>query len=400
MKKLFARIFECSRAHFEDVKSIRRDIHMHPELGFDVQRTAAVVADELEALGIRTTREVGKSGVVGDIEIPGAKKRIALRADMDALPMEELTAVPYRSQIAGKAHMCGHDVHTATLIGTAGVLTDLRDRLKTNVRLVFQPSEEAWPGGAQAMIADGVLEGVDEIYGLHTWPEFEAGQFGICPGAYLGQADHFEIRITGVGGHAAMPSFAVDPIVIGAQFVTALQSIVSRNVDPLASAVVTVTQFHAGTTDNVIPPDAKLVGTVRTLDKEVQVTVRDRVEKLLAGIVSGQGASHTFSYEEGYPVTSNHDLCVKRALSVARALVGEEQVVFPQTPILGSEDFGYYSRKVPGCIFNLGSGNREQGITKMCHDPRFDVDETCMIYGMAVEAALALTFERGMPSVT
>ena len=394
MKALLSRILERCKAHFDDITTIRRDIHMYPEVGFEVYRTADIVAAELSRLGLKVTREVGKTGVVGDLDISGVEKRIALRADMDALPMQELSDAPYRSKVEGKAHMCGHDVHTAILLGTARVLAELEDLLQTNVRLIFQPSEENWPGGAQSMIEDGVLDGVDEIYGLHAWPVFEAGQFGICPGAYLGQADHFEIEITGVGGHAAMPSFAIDPIVIGAQFVTALQSIVSRNVDPLESAVVSVTQFNAGTTSNVIPPAVKMVGTVRTLDKEVQKKVQDRMEKLLSGLISGQGATFNFFYGEGYPVTFNHEPCVERALSVARAVAGEEQVIFPQSPILGAEDFGYYSRKIPACFFNLGCGNRAKGITKMLHDPRFDVDESCMIYGMAMETLLALTFHR------
>ena len=394
MKELLSRIRDRCNAHFDDIVAIRRDIHMYPEVGFDVFRTADIVAAELSRLGLKVKKGVGKTGVVGDLGVSGEKKRIALRADMDALPMQELMDTPYRSRLAGKAHMCGHDVHTATLLGTARVLADLKELLHANVRLIFQPSEESWPGGARAMIEEGVLDGVDEIYGLHAWPVFEAGQFGICPGAYLGQADHFEIEITGVGGHAAMPSFAIDPIVIGAQFVTALQSIVSRNVDPLESAVVSVTQFNAGTTGNVIPPSVKMVGTVRTLDREVQKTVRDRMEKLLEGITSGQGATFTFEYMEGYPVTFNHEPCVERALSVARAIAGEEQVVFPQPSILGAEDFGYYSRKIPACFFNLGCGNQAKGITRMLHDPRFDVDESCMIYGMAMEALLALTFHR------
>lgn len=367
---------------------------MYPEVGFDVFRTADVVAAELDRLGLKVTREVGKTGVVGDIEISAAKSRMALRADMDALPMQELTDASYRSKVEGKAHMCGHDVHTATLLGTARILMELKDSLKTNVRLIFQPSEESWPGGARAMIEDGVLDGVEEIYGLHAWPVFEAGQFGICPGAYLGQADHFEIEITGIGGHAAMPSFTVDPILIGAQFVTALQSVVSRNVDPLESAVVSVTQFNAGTADNVIPATVKMVGTVRTLDKEVQKKIQYRIEKLLSGITSAHGATFTFDYHEGYPVTFNHEPCVERALWAARAVAGEEQVIFPQSPILGAEDFGYYSQKIPACFFNLGCGNRAKGITRMVHDPRFDVDESCMIYGMAMEAFLALTFHR------
>jgi amidohydrolase len=393
LKTLKTGIFERCQTHFDDIVAIRRDIHMYPEIGFEERRTADIAAGELEKLGIKTRRQVGKTGVVGDIQTPGAERRIALRADMDALPIQELGDAPYKSRIDGKAHMCGHDVHTATLIGAARVIHDLKGRLKANVRFIFQPSEEMDPGGAPAMIEDGALEGVDEIYGLHAWPLLEAGQFGICPGAAFGQSDHFEIEITGRGGHAALPHLAVDPILIGSQFVTNLQSIVSRNVDPLESAVVSITRFLGGTTDNVIPPAVKIIGTVRTLNKEIQVGIRERMEGMLSGMAAAHGARYRFSYHEGYPVTYNHEPCAARALSLAGTLVGEEQVTFPQKAVLGAEDFSYYSEKIPACFINLGSGNRERGITRMCHDPRFDVDEQCMIYGMALHAALALTFE-------
>ncbi|MBW1723440.1 MAG: amidohydrolase [Deltaproteobacteria bacterium] len=392
MKELISSVFERCRNHFPDIVEIRRDLHMHPELGFEVQRTAGVVADELERIGLKVTRGVGKTGVVGDIDVPGAERRIALRADMDALAMEELGEIPYRSRIKGRAHMCGHDVHTAILLGAGRVLSEMKDRLKVSVRLVFQPSEESPPGGALAMVEDGVLEGVDEIFGLHVWPGLEAGHFGISPGAFLSQADRFRISIVGKGGHAAQPSFAIDPIVLGAQFVTLLQSVVSRNVDPLESAVVTVTRFHGGTADNIIPPEVTMTGTVRTLKSEVQTLVREKIQALLDGLTSTQGASHVFSYEEGYPVTFNNEQSVKRALSATRSLVGEDQVLFPQPPMMGSEDFGYFSREIPGCFINLGCANEKKGITARCHNPMFDVDEECMVYGMALEVLLALQF--------
>lgn len=385
-------VLAACRVHYEEIVAIRRDIHQHPEIGFDVHRTAGIAASEMEKLGLVVRTEIGVTGVVGDLEIPGATKRIALRADMDALPLQEEGDPPYKSLVPGKAHMCGHDVHTAMLIGAARVLTEMRDSLSVNVRFIFQPSEEQFPGGAPAMMADGVLDGVDEIYGLHVWPMLAVGNFAICPGPALGQPDVFEINISGKGGHAAIPQHTVDPIVIASQYVSMLQSIVGRSVDPLASAVVSVTQFHGGTADNIIPGNVRLKGTVRTLDKAVQKTVRAQMETMLAGITAAHGATFNFAYEEGYPVTFNHASCVDYALHTIRDLVGREQVQFPVAPTLGGEDFGYYSQEIPACFVFMGMNNEAEGITRICHDPRFDVDENCIPYGMAMHASLALRF--------
>ena len=391
-------IFEQCHRHFDDIVAIRRDIHQHPELGFDVHRTAGIAADALRALDISVRTGIGRTGVVGDLEVPGASKRIALRADMDALPIQELTDVPYKSKIDGKAHLCGHDAHTAMLIGTARILSHLRDDLKTHVRFIFQPSEEALPGGAPAMITDGALEGVDEIYGIHVFPLYAVGEYATCTGPMLAQSDTFQITLTGRGGHAAFPHLTVDPIVIGAQFVTAAQSIIARNVNPLDSAVVSVTQLHGGDTDlkngltgaalNVIPPKVLIGGTVRTLQASVQKRVRAQLERLLAGFADAHSATYTFTYHEGYPVTYNHEPCVTTVLSAARGLVGEDNLVFPMSPVLGGEDFAYYSQEIPACFVMVGAGNEEKGIVNMCHHPQFDIDETCMIYGMALLASL------------
>ena len=391
-------IFEQCHRHFDDIVAIRRDIHQHPELGFDVHRTAGIAADALRALDIPVRTGIGRTGVVGDLEVPGASKRIALRADMDALPIQELTDVPYKSKIDGKAHLCGHDAHTAMLIGTARILSHLRDDLKTHVRFIFQPSEEALPGGAPAMITDGALEGVDEIYGIHVFPLYDVGEYATCTGPMLAQSDTFQITLTGRGGHAAFPHLTVDPIVIGAQFVTAAQSIIARNVNPLDSAVVSVTQLHGGDTDlkngltgaalNVIPPKVLIGGTVRTLQASVQKRVRAQLERLLAGFADAHSATYTFTYHEGYPVTYNHEPCVTTVLSAARGLVGEDNLVFPMSPVLGGEDFAYYSQEIPACFVMVGAGNEEKGIVNMCHHPQFDIDETCMIYGMALLASL------------
>lgn len=392
-------IFEQCHRHFNDIVAIRRDIHQYPELGFDVHRTAGIAADALRALDIPVRTGIGRTGVVGDLEVPGASKRVALRADMDALPIQELTDVPFKSKIDGKAHLCGHDAHTAMLIGAARILSHLRDDLKTHIRFIFQPSEEALPGGAPAMIADGALEDVDEIYGIHVFPLFAVREYATCVGPMLAQSDTFQITLTGRGGHAAFPHLTVDPIVIGAQFVTAAQSIVARNVNPLDSAVISITQLHGGDANlqngltgaalNVIPPKVLIGGTVRTLQKSVQKSVRGQLESLLAGVAGAHDATYTFTYHEGYPVTYNHEPCVTTALSTARELVGQDNLVFPMSPILGGEDFGYYSQKIPACFVMVGAGNEEKGIVNMCHHPQFDIDENCMIYGMAFLVSLA-----------
>ena len=384
---------ECHR-QFDDIVAIRRDIHQYPELGFDVHRTAGIAADALRALDIPIKTGIGRTGVIGDLEVPGASKRIALRADMDALPIQELTDVPYKSKIDGKAHLCGHDAHTAMLIGAARILSDLRDDLKTHVRFIFQPSEEVSPGGAPAMIKDGALADVDEIYGIHVFPLFAVGAYATCVGPMLAQSDTFQITITGSGGHAAFPHITVDPIVIGAQFVTAVQSIVARNVNPLDAAVVSVTQLHGGDTDlqnglagaalNVIPPKVLIGGTVRTLQAAVQKDVRGQLERILAGVANAHNANYTFDYQEGYPVTYNHEPCVDTVLSAAKELVSEDNLIFPMPPALGGEDFSYYSQKIPACFVMVGAGNEEKGIVNMCHHPQFDIDENCMIYGMAL----------------
>ena len=393
-------IFEHCHRHFNDIVAIRRDIHQYPELGFDVQRTAGIAADALQALGIPVKTGIGRTGVVGDLAVEGASKRIALRADMDALPIQERTEVPYKSKIDGKAHLCGHDAHTAMLIGVARILSELRDNLKTHIRFIFQPSEEALPGGAPAMIADGALEDVDEIYGIHVMPLFKVGEYATCSGPMLAQSDTFQITLTGRGGHAAFPHLTVDPIVISSQFVTSVQSIIARNVDPLDSAVISITQFHggdanlenglAGAAFNVIPPQVLIGGTVRTLQKSVQVRVRAQLENMLAGFAAAHDATYTFDYQEGYPVTYNHEPCVNKAVSTARGLVGADNLVFPMAPILGGEDFGYYSQQIPACFVMVGAGNEEKGIVNMCHHPQFDIDENCLIYGMALLTNLAI----------
>ncbi len=395
MDDLSDRIYDACDRHFDEIVAIRRRIHRNPEVGFEVHATAALAAEELGKLGIAVTPGTGGTGVVGDLSIPGTTKRIALRADMDALPIQEETGAPYTSRIEGRAHACGHDVHTAMLIGAARVIRECEDALTSNIRFIFQPSEEQLPGGAIGMIRDHVLDGVDEIYGMHVWPTLQTGSFGLCPGAFMAQSDSFTIEILGRGGHGAMPHFATDPILIGSHFVTMLQSLISRKIDPLEPATVSVTQFHGGASFNVIPPSVTISGTVRTLNEPLRNFIREQMQSMLAGITSAHGADYTFLYTDGYPVTFNHETCTEKARETALRLVRPPQVIFPHPPVLGGEDFSYYSEVVPACFMFLGAARHaETGRGPVCHDPRFDVDERCIRYGMAMHAGLALEIYR------
>ncbi len=381
-------------ALYPGIVQIRRDIHRHPELGFEVQRTAGLAADYLTRLGLKVRTGVGRSGVVADLDVPGASRRIALRADMDALPIEEQSEQPYRSQIAGQAHLCGHDAHTAMLLGAAALLTERREQLPASVRFIFQPNEENLPGGAPAMIEDGAIDGVDYIFAQHVWPLIPSGRAGICRGAVMAQPDVFEIEIIGVGGHAAAPHQTIDPVVIGAQFIANIQTVVSRQIDPRETAVVSVTQFHAGTTHNVIPERAHITGTVRTFNKTVQRKIRNRLRDGIAAICSVYGAEYRLQYQEGYPVLINHPRATEQARRAAGRTLGEENVIYPAEPFPGGEDFAYYAQQIPGCFIFLGTRNEQKGLVHMLHDPRFDIDEEILKHGMALLAEIIMQASR------
>ncbi len=396
------RISTLAQGYSKDLIKLRRDLHRHPETGFDVTRTAGIVERELRSLaGMDVRTGVGGSGVVGDLPAgrDGAPL-VALRADMDALEAVEESDTPYRSKIGGKAHLCGHDAHTAMLIYGARIIHELADHLECGIRFIFQPNEETLPGGAAAMIKDGVLEGVAEIYGIHVWPMLECGEVGVRAGEILARPDTFEIEITGVGGHAAMPHKTADPILAGAHLVTALQSIVSRSVDPLEPAVLSVTEFHGGSCDNVIPARVTLTGTVRSFDKEISALMRERLDAILEGVSVSFGVECRLEYGEGYPVTVNHPVCAEKALDAARLVASPEKIIQPLPKVMGGEDFGRYTELIPGCFISLGSGNQARGITHELHHPCFDIDEDCLVAGAALHAAIALSAdpEQGAPN--
>lgn len=371
------------------VIEIQRDLHAHPEIGFDTIRTAGVVAEELRRTGLEVRTEIGRTGVVGDLRIPGAERCVAFRADMDALPMEEDNDLPHRSTIPGAAHLCGHDAHTAMLLGAAQVLALHRDQLPHSLRFIFQPNEEALPGGAPAMIADGCLEGVDRIFGMHVWPLIATGRVGIHAGPTMAQPDIFSIRVRGIGGHAAAPHGTRDALVVASHMVTVLQTIVSRNVDPLDSAVVSVTQFHAGTADNVISEVAHLRGTIRTFRSEVATMVRDRVREMASGLAAAHGVSVEVEIIEGYPVVQNDPTACAAAEQVLAGT--DHDVTRDVAPSLGGEDFAYYQQHVPGAFLFLGNYDESQDIRYFCHHPRFRVDDAAMEFGVRTWVDLGMS---------
>lgn len=370
----------------------RRDIHAHPELMYDLDRTSALVADLLRQFGCdEVVTGLGRTGVVGLVHGRGrsANRAIGLRADMDALPIEEDTGVAYASQTPGRMHACGHDGHTAMLLGAAKHLAATRD-FNGSVAFIFQPAEEGG-AGAKAMIEDGLFSRfpIDEVYGMHNKPGLSIGQFATRAGAVMASTDRIEIEIEGIGGHAARPQYSIDPIVVGAQIVTALQTIVSRTLDPLASAVVSITNFHAGSAFNVIPQKANLVGTARALDGKVRDRLEGRIAELSTLIAQAHGATARVTYERGYPVTCNHAEQTAFAADTAAAITGNDQVDRDLAPMMGAEDFSYMLEQRPGALIFLGNGD-SAGL----HHPRYDFADAAIPYGIAYWSKLV---ERALP---
>ncbi len=364
----------------------QRAIHADPEIGFDTVRTAALVARELRAAGLDVREGVGRTGVTADLEVPGAARRLALRADMDALPMDEESDLPHRSKNPGAAHMCGHDAHTAMLLGAARVLAGMKDVVPCSLRFLFQPSEEAMPGGAPAMIEDGCLDGVDRIFGIHVWPLIDTGQVGLVVGPTMARPDIWGVTLTGKGGHAATPHKTRDPVIAAAQLVTALQTVVSRNVDPLDAAVLSVTQVHAGSADNVIPKQAVVRGTIRSFRREVGDVVRGRLREVTQRMAYAFAMEAEVEIVDGYPVLVND---AETCDIVKGALAGRVPVTHDVQPSLGGEDFAYYLDKIPGAFLFLGNRNPDKGIEHLCHHPRFRVDEDALDIGVKVWLCLA-----------
>jgi amidohydrolase len=371
-------------AYADDLTAIRHDIHAHPEIGFEEVRTSGLVAEKLQGWGVETHRQIGRTGVVGILKgNKGDGRRIGLRADMDALPMDEMTNLPYRSRNPGKFHGCGHDGHTTMLLGAARYLAENRDFAGTAV-FIFQPAEEGL-GGARAMLADGLFQRFpcDEIYGLHNSPYMDAGQVRVFPGAGMAAADLFDIKIKGRGSHGAMPQVSRDPIVAGSALVQAFQSIVSRNADPLKAAVLSVTRFNAGTAYNVIPEEVTLAGTVRTFDAKLGEMIRERMRAIAAGIAAAYEVEIDIDVRNVFSVLENHEKESAAMADVAREIVGEENVLTDPKPMMGSEDFADMLHAVPGCYCWVG----HSGDVPL-HNPGFILDDAILPVGASLLARI------------
>jgi amidohydrolase len=375
---MFKELFKKLHDYYPELVEMRRDMHMHPELSFHEENTPRKIASFLEELGLEVKTGVGGRGVVGLLKGGKPGKTVALRADFDALPIQDLKDVPYKSTVPGVMHACGHDIHTAALLGVAKVLSEVKENLSGNVVFIHQFAEEVTPGGALPMIKDGCLDGVDVIYGAHVWSTIPYGTLGINEGFVMAAADEFEIEIQGKGGHGAIPHHAVDSLVLGSQLVLNLQQIVSRNVDPLKPAVLTVGSFHSGDAFNVIPDTAFMKGTVRTFDEDVRDLIEERIGQVTKATCDGVGATATYTFNRGYPAVWNHPEEANMVESLAQSVLGAENVN-RMAPIMGGEDFAYYLQKVPGAFFFVGGGNPELRATYPHHHPRFDVDERSML---------------------
>lgn len=373
--------FDAIAANHDDLTAIRRDIHAHPELGFEEHRTADIVAEKLTSWGIEVTRGIGKTGVVGTLRVGNDPRSIGLRADMDALPILEANTFAHRSQHNGKMHACGHDGHTAMLLGAAHYLSQSRN-FEGCVHFIFQPAEEGI-GGARAMIEDGLFTQFpcDSVFGMHNRPGMEIGKFAIRPGPMMAGGAMFDIHITGVGAHGARPESGVDPVVIASQIVMAAQTIVSRNIRPRDTAVLSITQIHAGDAYNVIPQTAQIMGTARAFSMEVLAMIEDNLRRLAENIAAGFGATAKLDFRLEFMPTVNNDAETQFAIECAAELVGAERVNGDIPMIMASEDFSYMLNERPGAYIMVGNGAGEGGCE--VHNPAYDFNDQAIPYGAA-----------------
>ena len=386
-----AALLDEARAILPWMVEIRRDLHRHPELGLAEHRTAGRVCELLSELGIEHRAGLAETGVVGLIPGRGDRPAVALRADLDALPIEDAKQVDYRSEVPGRMHACGHDAHTAILLGAARLLAARRAALERPVKLIFQPAEET-VGGARLLIEQGVLDDppVAAIFGLHVEPELEAGKLGLRYGQRNASSDDLRVTVRGRSGHAAYPAGSVDAIVVAAQVISALQSVVSRNVDARESAVVSFGTIRGGNQANIVADRVELVGTARCLDPRVREVVLRRVRETAEGVAAALGGSAEVDIRPSFDALVNNNAMVDVVRSSATSLVGEANIVVYERPNMGVEDFGCYLARVPGAYFSLGVRNEAEGIVHPIHSARFDLDETAMALGAAVQALNAL----------
>jgi amidohydrolase len=391
-----ASLLEVPQGLVDQVIATRRDLHAHPELGFEEFRTAEIVTNRLRSLGYEVHGGIGGTGVVGILKGSQPGRTIMLRADMDALPLLEETAHDFHSSIAGKMHACGHDGHVAILLGAAALIADRRDELAGTLCLLFQPAEEG-KGGAKAMIEDGVLErfGIERAYGLHLSAKYPTGVLGFREGPMYASSDSIEIEIQGRGGHGSAPHDTIDPIYTAGSFITSLQQIVARQIDPLEPAVITIGSIHGGTIHNIIPRACSMLGTVRAFSDDVRDAMPERIERVLRACCDATGASYKLDYLRRYPVTANDPAQTVYARDLARRTIGEERVLDVDA-LMGAEDFSFFAQRVPATFYTLGC----QGGASTAHPHHsslFDVDERAFPNGVAMMTALALDAARNAP---
>jgi amidohydrolase len=378
----------------DEMTAWRRDLHAHPELGFEETRTAAFVADQLTSFGLDEVHTgIARTGVVGVLRAGAGAGSIGLRADMDALPIQETTGRPYASKVAGKMHACGHDGHTTMLLGAARYLAETRN-FDGTVYFIFQPAEEL-EGGGRVMVEEGLFERfpTPRVFGLHNWPRAPLGSFGMRPGPIMAAADRVEIKVTGQGGHGAMPHLCRDPLVAAAQIVVALQTVVARNVDPVAQGVVSITQCHGGDADNVIPQEVTLRGTCRSFAPEVRDLLERRIDEVAPGIAAAHQVTASVTYMRGYPATVNSEAEAELAADAAADVTGEDRVDRAVAPVMGAEDFAYMLEQKPGAYIFMGGGGDDDA--PMLHSPDYDFNDEALPYGASYWARLV---ERLLPA--
>lgn len=379
--QLKEKIKELSQEYHEEIIHIRRHLHQHPELSFQEVKTGKFIAKKLKAFGIPHQHGIADNGVVGIIKgRKPNKKVIALRGDIDALPIEEANEVPYKSKNKGVMHACGHDVHTSSLLGTAKILNELKDQFEGTIKLIFQPGEEKLPGGASIMIKEGVLKNPKpvSIFGQHVHPPLEAGTIGIKGGKYMASTDEIYMTVTGKGGHGALPQNCIDPILITSNLIVSLQQLVSRHANPTIPTVLTFGKINStGGATNVIPNEVKVQGTFRTMDEKWRKAAHKKMKKMAEGIAKAMGGQCEFNIVRGYPYLVNNEALTQRTKQRAIEYLGKSKVI--DLPIrMTAEDFAYFSQAMPACFYRLGTGNKKRGITSNIHTNTFDVDESAL----------------------
>lgn len=392
-KMLKDKIKSLAKAYKEEVIANRRHLHANPELSFQEYRTSTFVKEKLQEIGITTIESKADTGWVALIEGKNPSKRVvALRADMDALPIIEANDVSYKSQNPGVMHACGHDAHTASLLGAAKILNEVKDQFEGTVKLIFQPGEEVAPGGASLMIADKVLENPrpNGIIGQHVMPFIEVGKVGFRPGIYMASADEIYVTVKGKGGHAAMPETLIDPVLIASHMIVALQQVVSRAASPKIPSVLSFGRVEALGATNVIPNEVKIQGTFRTLDETWRAKAHEKMLSIAKGIVEGMGGEVDFDIKKGYPFLKNDPGLTQRSHQAAIAYLGEDNVLDLDI-WMAAEDFAFYSQEVAGCFYRLGTRNEAKGITSGVHTPTFDIDEDALEIGAGLMAFLAVS---------